>query len=45
MKKTINVLVVEDNEINQKVAVRMLEKLGCSVDVATNGQEAVERIR
>jgi signal transduction histidine kinase/CheY-like chemotaxis protein len=39
-----HVLVVEDNEINQKVAVRMLEKLGCSVDVATNGQEAVERI-
>jgi CheY-like chemotaxis protein len=36
------VLVVEDNVINQKVAVRLLEKLGCRVDVAANGLEAVE---
>jgi two-component system sensor histidine kinase/response regulator len=35
------VLVVEDNVINQKIAVRLLEKLGCRVDVAANGLEAV----
>jgi PAS domain S-box-containing protein len=35
------VLVAEDNEINQFAAVRMLEKLGFSVDLAANGQEAV----
>ncbi len=38
------VLVVEDNIVNQKVAAGMLEELGCRVDVAVNGKEAVERL-
>ncbi len=37
-------LVVEDNAVNQRMAVRMLEKLGCRVDVAANGLEAVETV-
>jgi signal transduction histidine kinase/DNA-binding response OmpR family regulator/HPt (histidine-containing phosphotransfer) domain-containing protein len=36
------VLVVEDNTVNQHVAVRMLERLGCRADVAANGREALD---
>jgi CheY-like chemotaxis protein len=38
----VRVLVVEDNEVNRKLALRLLQRLGCSVDIATNGREAVE---
>jgi CheY-like chemotaxis protein len=37
------VLVVEDNLINQKVAVRLLSNLGLQVDVAAHGAEAVQQ--
>jgi len=41
---SIRVLVVEDNVVNQKVASRLLERLGLRADVACDGREAIEML-
>ena len=41
--RTAKILLVEDNPINQKLAVKMLRKLGFSADIADNGKSAVEK--
>ena len=38
----INILLAEDNIINQKLAISLLQKMGHSVTVAQNGKRAVE---
>jgi CheY-like chemotaxis protein len=40
----IRALIVEDNPVNQKVAQRMLETLGCQCDSVGNGYEALEAL-
>ncbi len=37
-------LLVEDNELNQQVAVYNLEDAGLSVEIASNGKEALEKL-
>jgi len=41
-EKTLQVLLVDDNAINQKVAEKLLLRLGCQVRLASNGYEAIE---
>ena len=41
----VRLLVVDDTVINQTLAVRHLERLGYGVDVAANGQEALDAYR
>jgi len=41
MLPPLQILLVEDNPINQKVATRLLEKAGHSVTLAVNGREAL----
>jgi two-component system sensor histidine kinase/response regulator len=38
------ILLVDDNPVNQRVAQRILQKLGAEVTVADNGAEALERL-
>lgn len=40
-----HLLLVEDNEINQLVAVSILKSLGFNTDVSGNGQEAINRLK
>jgi osomolarity two-component system sensor histidine kinase NIK1 len=43
--RSFDILLAEDNEVNQKLAVRILEKCNHGVTVVSNGMEALEAVK
>ena len=43
-RRRLNILLAEDNPVNQKLAVKILEQMGHSVSVASNGLQALEML-
>ncbi|EFK09048.1 ATPase/histidine kinase/DNA gyrase B/HSP90 domain protein [delta proteobacterium NaphS2] len=41
----VRILIAEDNKVNQKLIKMMLTKEGFQVDIAANGQEAVDKLQ
>jgi len=44
-RKRLQILLVEDNVVNQKVAMRLLERMGHRIDIAPDGQQAVAAVQ
>ncbi len=40
----LKILLVEDNHLNQKLATTVLTQSGCTVEIAENGEEALEKL-
>lgn len=45
LNKELSVLVVDDNHVNRMIATKILKSMDCTVELARNGQEAVDLIQ
>jgi CheY-like chemotaxis protein len=43
-ERSLSILLVDDSEVNLKIALLMLKKLGFQADLATNGIEAIQAL-
>jgi signal transduction histidine kinase/ActR/RegA family two-component response regulator len=43
--RALRLLLVEDNLVNQKVALAMLKRMGCEADVASDGVEGISKVK
>ncbi|MCB1218811.1 response regulator, partial [bacterium] len=44
-RRSVKILLVEDNRVNQKVAINLITRAGFSVELAENGQEALDMLQ